>query len=111
MKLSTKPLVAGEEASLAPVLVPPAGLSNAKLAQSCSPVYLEVIANCCPHLRVPRIRGTHFRRLVKWSVDRSYGGQMVGQIVGQKSGQIVKWSTNYAPPAEIPLTGNMAPMR
>ncbi len=67
MKPSTKPLVAGEEASLTPVLVPPAGLTNAKLAQSCSPAYLEVIANCCHHLRVPRVRGTHFRRLAKWS--------------------------------------------
>jgi len=31
---------------------------------------------------------------------------MVGQIVGQIDGQIIKCSTNYAPAAEIPVTGN-----
>ncbi|MBA7647115.1 hypothetical protein ES703_54885 [subsurface metagenome] len=46
------------------------------------------------------------RSTVTWSLRRSNGGQMVGQIVGQIDGQIIKCSTNYAPAAEIPVTGN-----
>jgi len=34
-----------------------------------------------------------------WSKAQSNSGQMVGQIVGQMGGQIVRCSTNYAPPA------------